>query len=108
MSISILRDISSDVEACLPELQLEQMPVLHIQGNQAITSPEQTNLIIQKVKNFISDKVSTYGSKVIHLFLATPAPLAIFLGHRLNATASIQCYEWIKANQYTATCRVIK
>lgn len=106
VTISILRNISSYVDATRSELGLTNMPTLHIQGSQAITSAEQANLIARNLKDLISSNISAYKIQVIHLFLATPAPLALFLGHRLNATAVVQCYEWIGANRYIPTCRI--
>ncbi|MBI4640000.1 MAG: SAVED domain-containing protein [Candidatus Tectomicrobia bacterium] len=50
--------------------------------------------------------LSSTGSKQIDLFFAGPASLALFLGHRLNATAPIQCYEHVSTGHYIATCRL--
>lgn len=106
VSVGILRNIASQVERSRPDLELQNIPSLHIQGDQAITSAEQANLIARKLKDLISAKVSDYSIRIIHLFLATPAPLALFLGHRLNAIASVQCYEWIGSNRYIPTCQI--
>jgi hypothetical protein len=53
-----------------------------------------------------SDPLVHAGSKQVHLFFAGPAFLALFLGHRLNATAPIQCYERVSTGQYVPTCRL--
>ncbi|AUB42972.1 hypothetical protein COO91_09126 (plasmid) [Nostoc flagelliforme CCNUN1] len=36
----------------------------------------------------------------------SPAHLALFLGHRLDATAPIICYGWAENRQYSRTCRL--
>jgi CBASS immunity sensor of nucleotide second messenger signals len=38
------------------------------------------------------------------LFFAGPAFLALFLGHRLNATARVQCYERVESGDYVPAC----
>ncbi len=80
------------------------MPRVHIKGAGAITSTEQANLITGKLKRLISDHLVQSGAKQIELFIAAPALLALFLGHRLNATAPVQCYERVAPNQYEPTC----
>ncbi len=105
--ISILRDdIRSNVEKNLAKYELKGMPQLHIHGQQPIISPEHTNVATKGIKNLILENLRCTGSKEIHLFFAGPAPLAMFLGHRLDATAPVICYAWIGNEQYTRTCRL--
>ena len=104
VTVGILRDIVTDVEADLPRLGLEAFPTLHLHGTQGIQSPQQLDHIVREVKRLISRALRVTGAQRIDLFLAGPAPLAVVLGHRLNATASIQCYEQVKSGQYAPTC----
>lgn len=59
---------------------------LHIEGRQPIVMPQQANLAVRNIKNHISDAVESTGAKQVDLFIAGPSFLALFLGHRLNAT----------------------
>ena len=104
VSIGIIRDVVPEVDEYLQKQGLSEMPGLHIKGAAAITSPEQANLVTGEIKRLISDNVVRSGARQIDLFIAAPAFLALFLGHRLNATALVQCYERVAANQYEPTC----
>ncbi len=104
VTVGILRDIVADVAVDLSRLGLNALPTLHIHGTQGIQSPEQLDRIVREVKGHISQALRTTGARTIDLFLAGPAPLAVALGHRLNATASIQCYEQLNSGQYVPTC----
>lgn len=106
VSIGILKDIVSEVESNLERYKLTDMPLLHIQGERPITSPQQTNLVVRNIKDLIIKNLLRTGSKQIHLFLAGPAPLALFLGHRLDATAPVTCYGWVASGNYSQTCRL--
>lgn len=106
VSIGIPRDISADVESALAAITLETAPALHLSGNAPIVSAEQANLAVAYLKRQIVDAIRESQAKTVHLFIAGPAFLALLLGHRLNATASVQCYEWVGAGSYVETCRV--
>jgi SMODS-associated and fused to various effectors sensor domain len=106
VSISICRNISSEVKANLKQLGLMDTPFLDIQGEQAITSPEQVNRVVKDIKNLIVQNLQLTKGKVIHLFYAGPAHLALFLGHRLDATAPVICYGWTGKGQYSRTCQL--
>lgn len=106
VTVGIIQDITSAVEAALDALQLSHMSRLHIKGEQPILSPEQADVAVGEIKRAITDTLSRTKSRQIHLFYAGPAHLALFLAHRLNATAPVQCYEWVGGNQYTPTCRL--
>ena len=104
VSVGILRDIVFEVDEHIQKQGLKDLPRLHIKGDAPIVSPEQTNLVARKIKNLISDNVVRSGAQQIDLFIASPAFLALFLGHRLNATAPVQCYERVAPSQYEPTC----
>jgi len=104
--IDILRDILDAVTAACTELGLGGLPVSRFHGSEAISSDRQTNSAGGFIKQIIERRLHETGAETIHLFLACPAPLALFLGHRINATASIQCYEWIGGSSYVPTCHL--
>jgi uncharacterized protein YsxB (DUF464 family) len=101
--ISIIHDIRSDVTAYLAATG-NHMPCLSIKGNSAILSPKHANAAVRSAKLAISEALTKTGAKTLHLFLATPAHFALFLGHRLNATSVIHCYERIDTAIYQPTC----
>jgi hypothetical protein len=80
--------------------------MLHIIGSEPIFSPQHANVATRTIKNTISAEVSRIGVRRIHLFFAGPSHTALFLGHRLNAIAPIQCYEFVAAGSYVPTCRL--
>ncbi|MBP5971316.1 SAVED domain-containing protein [Brasilonema sp. CT11] len=106
MSIGIRRDITSEVEANLEKYELTGTPLLHIKAEQPITSPQQINVAVGNIKKLIVDNLVRIGGKEIHLFFAGPAHLALFLGHRLDATAPITCYAWVATGQYSKTLQL--
>lgn len=107
LSISFLRDIACQVKNSLEELDLNEHPWLEIIIADPVVTPEQANKTIQKIKSMISGVISRNNCEQIHLFFAGPSPLALFLGHRLNATAPVQCYEWTSINMYVPTCTLV-
>lgn len=104
VTVGILRDIIKDVTADLGTHGLTAMPTLHLHGSQPIQSPQQLNRLVRDLKDAISVALRQTGARTIDLFFAGPAPLGVFLGHRLNATATIQCYEQIASGGYIPTC----
>jgi len=101
--VGIIKDVSGDVKGYLPSLELEGLPGLFLHGAGAISSAPQCNAVVEKIKAAIRDQVVATGAKMVHLFFAGPAHLALFLGHRLNAVAPVQCYEWTPTG-YVPTC----
>ena len=106
ISIGIPRDISADVESALPAFELEAAPAMHLSGNAPLVSAQQTNFAVAQLKDHIAGAIRVSQAKTVHLFIAGPAFLALLLGHRLNATAPVQCYEWVGAGAYVPTCRI--
>ncbi len=102
--VDILRNVSEAVNAACTELGLKGLPVIRFHGSEVINSDRQANTVVRFIKQSIKRRLHGIGAETIHLFLACPAPLALFLGHRLNATAEIQCYEWTGASSYVPTC----
>ena len=106
VSIGIIKAIASDVESALPRLGLENAALLHLYGDQPVESAQQANRVVGSIKQAIDAALTETGSSTIDLFFAGPAYLALFLGHRLNALAPIQCYEWVSPGQYAPTCKL--
>lgn len=103
VSIGVVRQIDQEVRTALTQLNLEGMSQLHIHGP-AVSSGAQANSFVTACKHAIVKTLTQNGSKQIELFFAGPAHIAVFLGHRFNAIAAIQCYEWIDINRYVPTC----
>jgi hypothetical protein len=108
VSVGILREVASQVESDLKRHGLSGVPRLHIHGEDAVVSPEHANVAAVAIKSAIAEALERMGSKQVHLFFAGPSFLALCLGHRLNATAPIQCYEWISTGNYVPTCRLFR
>ncbi len=106
VSIGIPREIVAAVEEDMENHGLADMPALHIHGVQPILSPQQLNRAVWEIKTQIARSLIRTKAKQVDLFIAGPAPLALFLGHRMNATATIQCYEQSGTGGYVPTCRL--
>jgi len=104
VSVSIIHNIGTEVDSSLKERGLTDVSTLHIRGEQPITSPQQANLAVRGIKTLICDALSKTGARQLDLFFAGPAFLALFLGHRLNATIWVQCHERIAPGYYVPTC----
>jgi len=104
VSVSIIHDIAAEVEGSLKRSGLGDVPTLHVRGEQPISSPQQANLAVRGIKRLISGALSMTGARQVDLFFAGPAFLALFLGHRLNATAPVRCYERVGPGRYVPTC----
>jgi len=102
--IGILREIVDDVKAALSSIGIQESRLLYLYGREPIVSPQQANLAVSSIKKAIDARMAQKPSERIHLFVSGPSPVALFLGHRLNAVAPIQCYEWIGKKAYVPTC----
>jgi hypothetical protein len=71
----------------------------------ALASDAHVNRAVAAAKAAVQSAVAETAAEVIHLFLATPAHFALFLGHRLNATARVVCHERSDCG-YVPTCTV--
>lgn len=106
LEISLIRDISRPVQTAKSTLGLESSEHSRVFGVKPITSDRQANWIVQSIKRALEQRVNESGVETIHLFYAGPSPLILFFGHRLNATATIKCYEWT-GNAYVPTCQLV-
>ncbi len=104
--IDILRDVSQEVERYLLQSDLSHAPRLWLHGPSAVASPEHANVAARAIKNAVSEALAGNRCNKMHLFFAGPSPLALFLGHRLNALAPVQCYEWVRSGEYVPTSRL--
>jgi hypothetical protein len=104
VTLAIPREITTDVQAALPDLGLKGAPQLNLYGSRPITSPQQANAVVGVIKRAIAKALAHTRCQRIHLFCAVPSPVALFLGHRLNATAPVQCYEYVAPATYVRTC----
>jgi hypothetical protein len=105
LTIGITREsIAPEVIAYLQGQDLLHFPKLHLFSQIPIVSAEQANLAADKIKKEIKRALNETKANRVHLFYAGPAHLALFLGHRWNALAPLQCYEWVSTGQYIPTC----
>ncbi len=106
VSLGILHDITSDVERDLASRGLHDVPRIYLIGDDPIVSARQANHLVREAKDVISEALASTGARQLDLYYAGPGVLAVFLGHRLNATAPVQCYERVATGQYVSTCRL--
>lgn len=105
VAFSIDQSIRPTVENYFYSLGETSFALLNLTGHGPVESAGAANSIIRVAKNEINHALMESGATRIHLFCKIPRFLAVFLGHRLNATArTIQCYEYIGPNQYVPTC----
>ena len=106
VAIGVLRDIRTDVVQFLRRDGLAQAPGIVLSSDKALTGAAIANVAARAAKDAIAREVSASGARTVHLFVAVPAPFALFLGHLLNALGEVQCYEWVGAGLYAPTCRL--
>jgi hypothetical protein len=104
VSVGVLRHIADEVDRSLGRLGLAGAPTLHLHPEGPVFSAEHANKAAKCIKDTILEGLATSGSAHVDLFLAGPAFLALSLGHRMNATATVQCYEWVSRDRYVPTC----
>jgi hypothetical protein len=104
VSVGVLRNPAPEVESFLRRHELAGMPTLHVMGEAPIFSPEQANIAVRRLKDVISQTLINARSTRLHLFFAGPSILALLFGHRMNATAPIQCYERVSPGHYVPSC----
>jgi len=103
IGIGILKNLIPEVESFLECMKFSG-PRLYLMGDSAILSDHHNNLAVDQAKNIILEHLGKHKVRKAHLFMATPAQFALFLGHRLNATCVIQCYERKAPNAYIPAC----
>lgn len=104
--VGLAREILADVKAALTTLNLGRASILHLHGTRPVISSQQVNAAVGYLKQAISKQMTKTGASQLHLFFSGPSHLALFLGHRLNATAPVQCYEWTGGSTYVPTCKI--
>lgn len=105
VAVGILKNIRGDVLQFLEKQGRGAELRLVLTGPEAITGAAAANAAVGAAKEAVSRELSASGARVLHLFVAVPAPFGLFLGHRLNAVGEIQCYEWVGEAAYVPTCR---
>lgn len=105
LTIGITREsIAPEVSSYLQDQDLLHFSKLHLFSLMPIVSAEQANLAANEIKKEVKTALSETKANRVHLFYAGPAHVALFLGHRWNALAPLQCYEWVNTGQYVPTC----
>jgi hypothetical protein len=106
VSVGVRREIGADVEEARVPLGLAGMPTLHLFSDEAVRSPEHANKAVKVLKDEVVNALSETGADSIDLFFAGPATLALIFGHRINAMATVRCYEWVSRGRYVPTCEI--
>lgn len=104
VSIGIGPVIAGEVETAAEVIGLSRAHRLHLYSADPLTRADQINKAVKDVKIRIAKVLSEASCNTVHLFLAGPGTFALFLGHRLNGLAAVQCYEHKAANVYVPTC----
>jgi len=104
VSIGIPQDIHEAVQNYIEVNNAAHHAVLNIAFEHPIETSKQANAIVAQVKMQIREALGETGATHIHLFCAVPSFFALLLGHRLNATATVQCYEYVGNDTYVPTC----
>lgn len=104
VSIGIPQDIHEAVQKYAQANNAAHHPLLNIAFERPIETAMQANAIVEEVKKQIREALRKTEAAHIHLFCAVPSFFALLLGHRLNATATVQCYEYVGNDTYVPTC----
>jgi hypothetical protein len=104
ISVGVPREISDEVDAFMRGQEARVLPAAHLHGREPLLSPQHANRAVEGAKRIIAQARSRTQAKKIALFLAGPDYFALFLGHRLNAIAPIQCYQYTGTGFYTPAC----
>ncbi|MFO0840897.1 MAG: SAVED domain-containing protein [Gemmataceae bacterium] len=106
VTLGIIREVVEDVTLYAARAGAGGCPRLDLRGTSAIVTDKQLNLVVRSVKDEISKALQQTSASAVDLFIAGPAPLALFLGHRMNAVAPVRCFEWVRKGEYTPTCEL--
>lgn len=104
VSVGIGPDIGDEVRLAAAKLGLDTASHLNLHSTDPLTCADQINVAVSNAKASLAHALKESGARTIHLFLATPATFALFLGHRLNGVTSVQCYERRAPAEYARTC----
>lgn len=81
--------------------------IAHAFLDEAVTSGQQMQAIVASLKRFIAGEVTRLAASRVDLYFIGPAALALALGHRWNAVASVQLFEFDAATgAYFPTARL--
>jgi len=106
VSVGVGREIGTEVKEALGPLGLAGTPTLHLFSDEAVRSPEHVNKAVRVLKDQVAKTLSKVGAGSIDLSFAGPSTLALFFSHRINATATLRCYEWVSRGRYVPTCDI--
>ena len=102
VAIGVLRDPSEALTAS----GVVQETVIRAFLPEAVTSGQQLQALVAKLKGLIGADIARLCAKRVNLYFAGPAPMAMALGHRWNALATAQFHEFdVMSGQYFPTVR---
>ena len=104
VSLGIPCNIRPSIEKFARRQGSTHIPVLNIVFPRPVENAREANAIVTQVKAAIRSAVTRTNASQVHLFCATPSFIALLMGHRLNATSKIQCYEYVGSDIYVPSC----
>jgi len=107
VAIGIPTDIRPSVEKFACSQGTATVPILNVVFPNPIQYAQQANALVAQVKEAIGNSLTRTNATKIHLFCRVPSFVALLLGHRLNATAKIQCYEFVGPDNYVPSCLLL-
>ncbi|MBY0332873.1 MAG: SAVED domain-containing protein [Acetobacteraceae bacterium] len=102
VGIGIINDVRPEVISHLDRYR-KGTARLFLYSAIPLASDAHANGAVSLAKTAIQRGLQRAGARRLALFLAVPAHFALFLGHRLNATAPVTCHER-GSDGYVATC----
>jgi hypothetical protein len=108
VAMCVATDASDSVVAYV---EANQLPVSEVvcfgpplgPGNEAVRNGADAATLAVSLRDAARQALSQSTATRIHLFLATPAALALLLGHRWNALAPTTVYEHVGGSTYSPT-----
>lgn len=107
LELAITRAVERDTGKALTALNIQPGHHLHLEpargpSNDSVKTSAQALAIARQVRQVCNELCDRQDVHHIHLFAATSAPLAVFIGHLLGSHCPISLYEFTKReNMYT-------
>lgn len=90
VAVGVLRDPATTLQSAGVDLVSVSRAFLPA----PVTSGQELQALVAKLKRFLSDEIVRLGAKRVDLYFAGPGVMALALGHRWNAISPVQTYEF--------------
>ena len=95
--LSVTWDIRDAVERRLPDLDLSDARILPLSlrepGTHALNGPASVTSLVEQVKRVLLVSLDRRPARHVHLFMAAPKSVALFLGHHWHGLGPVTVYE---------------